>query len=78
MENDVNAFPLRGEDGEELTLDESEKKIVLRMLLMTGGNISESSRRLGVHRSTLHRKMARYGLATEEDLAAFISEHNGA
>ena len=56
-------------EGEVLTLDEEEKRIIMRTLAITGGNISEASRRLGVHRSTLHRKMTRYGLATEEQLA---------
>ena len=50
-------------------MDEEEKQIILRALAVTGGNISEAARRLGLHRSTLHRKMARYGLATEEELA---------
>jgi two-component system, NtrC family, response regulator AtoC len=57
-------------DGEVLTLDEEEKRIILRTLSITGGNISEAARRLAVHRSTLHRKMTRYGLATDEQLAA--------
>jgi DNA-binding NtrC family response regulator len=57
-------------DGEVLTLDEEEKRIILRTLSITGGNISEAARRLGVHRSTLHRKMTRYGLATDEQLTA--------
>jgi two-component system, NtrC family, response regulator AtoC len=56
-------------DGEILTLDEEEKRVILRTLCITGGNISEAARRLGVHRSTLHRKMTRYGLATDEQLA---------
>ena len=57
-------------DGEVLTLDQEEKRIILRTLSLTGGNMSEAARRLGVHRSTLHRKMTRYGLATDEQLAA--------
>jgi len=57
-------------DGEVLTLDEEEKRIILRTLSITGGNISEAARRLAVHRSTLHRKMTRYGLATDEQIAA--------
>lgn len=61
-------LPPSGGDGEILTMDEEEKKILLRALAVTGGNISEAARRLGLHRSTLHRKMSRYGLATDEDL----------
>jgi len=60
------------EDGDILTLDEEEKRIILRTLSLTGGNISDAARRLGVHRSTLHRKMTRYGLATDDQLAAGI------
>jgi len=65
-------------EGEVLTLDEEEKRIILRTLSLTGGNISDAARRLGVHRSTLHRKMARYGLATDESLAAEASEKSEA
>jgi len=65
-------------DGEILTLDEEEKRIILRTLSITGGNISEAARRLGVHRSTLHRKMTRYGLATDEQLAADTLENEEA
>jgi two-component system response regulator AtoC len=54
--------------GEVLTLDEEEKRIILRALEITSGNISDAARRLGVHRSTLHRKMTRYGLATGEQV----------
>ncbi|MGD0090924.1 MAG: sigma 54-interacting transcriptional regulator, partial [Planctomycetota bacterium] len=61
-------------EDEVLTLDEEEKRIILRTLSLTGGNISDAARRLGVHRSTLHRKMSRYGLATDEPLAAEEAE----
>ena len=62
--------------GDALTLEQQEKLIILRTLAFTGGNISQAARRLGVHRSTLHRKMARFGLATDEQLAedAALSE----
>jgi DNA-binding NtrC family response regulator len=65
-------------DGEVLTLDEEEKRIILRTLSITGGNISDAARRLGVHRSTLHRKMTRYGLATDEQLTADALEKDEA
>ncbi|MCZ7646616.1 MAG: helix-turn-helix domain-containing protein [Planctomycetota bacterium] len=54
-------------DDEINTMEDEEKKIILRALSITDGNISEAARRLGLHRSTLHRKMARFGLATDED-----------
>jgi DNA-binding NtrC family response regulator len=65
-------------EGEVLTLDEEEKRIILRTLSITGGNISDAARRLGVHRSTLHRKMTRYGLATDEQLTADALEKDEA
>jgi len=69
--NMITPAVMRGpNDGEVLSLDEEEKRIILRTLSITGGNISDAARRLGVHRSTLHRKMARYGLATDEQFAA--------
>jgi DNA-binding NtrC family response regulator len=75
----IDPATLRGPaDGEILTLDEEEKRIILRTLSITGGNISDAARRLGVHRSTLHRKMTRYGLATEEELAADAVQNEGA
>ena len=52
--------------GEILTMEQEEMRIILRALSITGGNISEAARRLGLHRSTLHRKMTRFGLATDE------------
>ena len=77
--SNIDPALLRGPaDGEILTLDEEEKRIILRTLSMTGGNISDAARRLGVHRSTLHRKMTRYGLATEEELAAGSVENSEA
>jgi DNA-binding NtrC family response regulator len=63
----VTSMPEQASD-EILTMDEEEKKIIMRALSITNGNISEAARKLGVHRSTLHRKMTRYGLATDEDL----------
>jgi two-component system response regulator HydG len=53
-----------------LSLDEVEKRAVLDTLASSGGNKSEAARRLGVTRKTLHAKLARYGLAGQEDEAA--------
>jgi DNA-binding NtrC family response regulator len=72
------AVPRPPAEGEVLTLVQEEKRIILRTLLLTGGNISDAARRLGVHRSTLHRKMARYGLATDETLAAQAAQKDEA
>jgi two-component system response regulator HydG len=46
--------------GSGLTLSELEKQAVLQMLLDTGGNKSETARRLGVTRRTLQLKLKKY------------------
>ena len=50
-----------------LSLDEVEKRAVLQTLEACNGNKSEAARRLGVTRKTLHAKLARYGLAGQEE-----------
>lgn len=39
-----------------------EKTMIERALLKTGGNRSEASKLLGIHRNTLQRKMAEFSL----------------
>ncbi len=39
-----------------------EKSLVQRALLSTGGNQSQASKMLGIHRNTLQRKMIGFGL----------------
>ena len=39
-----------------------ERTLIEKTLERTGGNRSEASKRLGIHRNTLHRKMAEYHL----------------
>lgn len=43
-------------------LEEVEKETVLRTLESTGGNKSETARRLGITRKTLHKKLKKYGV----------------
>ena len=45
-----------------LPLDEVEKATILRTLKSSGGNKSETSRRLGITRRTLHKKLKKYGV----------------
>ena len=45
-----------------MSLDELEKRAILETLEACGGNKSETARRLGVTRKTLHAKLARYAL----------------
>ena len=51
-------------DGKEssLSLEAVEKAAVLRMLESTDGNKSETARRLGITRKTLHKKLKKYGV----------------
>jgi len=46
----------------ELPLDEVEKKTILQTLEAAGGNKSETARRLGITRKTLHKKLKKYGV----------------
>ncbi|HTS53288.1 MAG TPA: sigma-54 dependent transcriptional regulator [Burkholderiales bacterium] len=48
-----------------LTLEEAERLLIQRALDATGGNVSESARRLGVSRMTLRYRMEKYGLPGE-------------
>lgn len=56
-----------GKEGLGLTgsqsLETIEKEAILATLSETGGNKSETARRLGINRKTLHLKLKRYGLA---------------
>jgi two-component system response regulator HydG len=45
------------------SLESIEKDAILATLSETGGNKSETARRLGINRKTLHLKLKRYGLA---------------
>ncbi|MFC1884779.1 sigma-54-dependent transcriptional regulator [Thermodesulfobacteriota bacterium] len=45
-----------------LPLEEVEKATVLQTLESAGGNKSETARRLGITRKTLHKKLKKYGL----------------
>ena len=47
---------------DSLPLDEIEKATILRTLEAAGGNKSETARRLGITRRTLHKKLKAYGV----------------
>lgn len=47
---------------EEQSLEDVEKKTVLKTLESAGGNKSETARRLGITRRTLHKKLKKYGV----------------
>ena len=46
----------------DLPLEEVEKASILKTLEAAGGNKSEASRRLGITRRTLHKKLKKYGV----------------
>ena len=47
---------------EPASLDDAERDAILRALHHEHGNLTAAARRLGVSRSTIYRKMCRYGL----------------
>jgi len=49
-------------EGGVASLDEVEKATILKTLEAVGGNKSETARRLGITRKTLHKKPKRYGV----------------
>jgi two-component system response regulator HydG len=47
---------------EAMPLEEMEKAAILKTLEAAGGNKSETARRLGITRRTLHKKLKSYGV----------------
>jgi DNA-binding NtrC family response regulator len=45
-----------------VTLEEMEKRMIRRALRETGNNLTVAADRLGIHRNTLRRKIAEYGI----------------
>jgi two-component system response regulator HydG len=54
--------PTREELLADLPLEEMEKLTILNTLESAGGNKSETARRLGITRRTLHKKLKKYGV----------------
>jgi two-component system response regulator HydG len=58
---------LTGDDGDELvSMDEVERRHVLRVFEATGGNKSLTAKILGFNRKTLYRRLRQYGLLPGE------------
>ena len=55
-------------DGEVISLEEAEGRVIEFALERYNGQMSEIARRLGIGRSTLYRKMRYFGLETDEQL----------
>jgi DNA-binding NtrC family response regulator len=49
-----------------VTLEEMEKRMIRRALRETGSNLTMAAERLGIHRNTLRRKIAEYGIGQAE------------
>ncbi|WP_372425936.1 sigma-54-dependent transcriptional regulator [Salinarimonas chemoclinalis] len=62
---DPSALPLLDEDGQARTLEALELEIIRFALRHYRGHMSEVSRRLGIGRSTLYRKLKEFGLEDE-------------
>ncbi|MBL9101968.1 MAG: sigma-54-dependent Fis family transcriptional regulator [Myxococcales bacterium] len=52
----------RGAAIDDMTLDEAERYLIVRALARSNNNVSEAAQRLGLSRSALYRRLARYGL----------------
>ena len=51
------------DDEEPSTIDEIERRHIVRTLHRLGSNVDAASRRLGIPRSSLYRKLKKYGIA---------------
>lgn len=66
LQNNADAFcepELDGIASGEMTLEAVEKAVILKTLAATGGNKSETARRLGITRKTLHNKLKLYNVS---------------
>ena len=55
------------EPGEDLTMDEIERRAILNALEKTGGNRTQAAEMLGIGLRTLQRKLKEYRLAGQAD-----------
>jgi transcriptional regulator of acetoin/glycerol metabolism len=53
---------MRDEDRDPSTIDELERRHIMRTLQALGSNVVAASRRLGIPRSSLYRKLKKYGI----------------
>jgi len=57
-----DSLPLPSLDGDDLTLEELEREHIQRVLAKLGGDKFKTAKTLGIHQSTLYRKMQRLKL----------------
>jgi DNA-binding NtrC family response regulator len=48
------------------TLDEVERRIILKEISSTRGNLRQAAINLGIHRTTLYKKMEKLGIVRED------------
>jgi two-component system, NtrC family, response regulator len=56
---------ISGPNNSSDTLDNMERKMIIKTIDECGGNLSKSSEKLGISRATLYRKMGKHGIKTE-------------
>jgi two-component system, NtrC family, response regulator AtoC len=59
----ISAPQAFGEKASPLDLHETEKKLIMRALATTNGNVTAAAKKLGISRRTLHRKINEMNLA---------------
>ncbi|MDP0928022.1 helix-turn-helix domain-containing protein [Paracoccus onubensis] len=72
VEGDIRNIPAAellefNEDNPELTLNMTDRAVLLRALARSGGKVSEAARILGIGRTTMYRRMLRAGLSRTSD-----------
>jgi transcriptional regulator of acetoin/glycerol metabolism len=58
----MTPVPAQTSDGKPLAMEEAEKNHILQVLAQCGGRKGEAADLLGINKSTLWRKMKRFGI----------------
>jgi DNA-binding NtrC family response regulator len=58
----LDVYAVDDEDHEPTTINEIERRHIVRTLRQLGSNVEATSRRLGIPRSSLYRKLKKYGI----------------
>ena len=56
---------MSNEERELLPLERLEEQAILEALKLTGGNVAQMAELLGIGRTTLYKKMQKYGINIE-------------
>ena len=70
----ISATKAFGERANPLDLHETERKLIMQALAATNGNVTAASRRLGISRRTLHRKINEMNAEKTAEAAAVETE----